>query len=92
MERHAEVEVLNDSYANDNQGYMSHRNAGGEKALAGKQTRNYDLEYTPLKFKLNDSFYEDTDSSEDEGVADYKIGGYHCMHVGEVLVGRYVII
>jgi serine/threonine-protein kinase SRPK3 len=23
---------------------------------------------------------------------DYKIGGYHCMHVGEVLINRYVII
>ena len=26
--------------------------------------------------------YEDSDSSEDEGLADYKIGGYHPMHVG----------
>jgi hypothetical protein len=26
--------------------------------------------------------YNDTDSSEDEGMADYKIGGYHPMHVG----------
>jgi hypothetical protein len=26
--------------------------------------------------------YEDTDSSEDEGLPDYKIGGYHPMHVG----------
>ena len=45
-----------------------------------------------MKFKLGESFYEDTDSSEDEGMPDYKIGGYHCMHVGEVLVSRYVII
>jgi serine/threonine-protein kinase SRPK3 len=36
--------------------------------------------------------YEDTDSSEDEGMPDYKIGGYHPMHVGEVLINRYVII
>jgi len=36
--------------------------------------------------------YEDTDSSEDEGLADYKIGGYHPMHVGEVLINRYLII
>ena len=54
--------------------------------------RGYDLGHTPLKYKLGDSFYEDSDSSEDEGLPDYKIGGYHCMHVGEVLVGRYVII
>jgi len=36
--------------------------------------------------------YEDTDSSEDEGLADYKIGGYHPMHIGEVLINRYVIV
>lgn len=30
---------------------------------------------------INDS-YEDSDSSEDEGLPDYKIGGYHPMHVG----------
>ena len=28
--------------------------------------------------------YEDSDSSEDEGLPDYKIGGYHPMHVGYV--------
>jgi serine/threonine-protein kinase SRPK3 len=72
---------------------MSHRppQNDGSKGKNAK-TRNYDLEYTPLKFKLGDSFYEDTDSSEDEGMPDYKIGGYHCMHVGEVMVNRYVII
>jgi hypothetical protein len=26
--------------------------------------------------------YDDSDSSEDEGLPDYKIGGYHPMHVG----------
>lgn len=36
--------------------------------------------------------YEDTDSSEDEGLQDYKIGGYHPMHIGEVLINRYVIV
>jgi hypothetical protein len=75
-----------------NAGYMSHRpQENGNKSKSNK-TRNYDLEYTPLKFKLGDSFYEDTDSSEDEGMPDYKIGGYHCMHIGEVMVNRYVII
>jgi hypothetical protein len=71
---------------------MSYRDYQGREGEKLRQTKIYDLDYTPLKFKLGDSFYEDTDSSEDEGVADYKIGGYHCMHVGEVLVGRYVII
>ena len=31
---------------------------------------------------LDDLSYEDTDSSEDEGMPDYKFGGYHPMHVG----------
>ena len=38
------------------------------------------------------SSYDDTDSSEDEGMPDYKFGGYHPMHVGEVLINRYLII
>lgn len=46
----------------------------------------------PLKDHINDSFFEDQDSSEDEGMPDYKIGGYHPVHVGEILLDRYVII
>lgn len=42
--------------------------------------------------KLYKFSYEDSDSSEDEGLADYKIGGYHPMHIGEVLINRYVIV
>lgn len=45
-----------------------------------------------MKFKIGESFYEDTDSSEDEGMADYKVGGYHCMHIGEVMINRFVIV
>jgi serine/threonine-protein kinase SRPK3 len=33
-----------------------------------------------------------SDQSEDEGIADYKIGGYHPVHIGEVLVDRYLIV
>ena len=50
------------------------------------------LPTTPLKDKLGASFYDDTDSSEDEGLVDNKIGGDHPMHVGEILIERYVII
>ena len=50
------------------------------------------LEAKPLKEELGDSFYDDSDSSEDEGLPDYKIGGYHPVHVGEVFKNRYVII
>lgn len=49
-------------------------------------------DFTPLKDKLGQSFFEDQDSSEDEGMPDYKIGGYHPVHVGEILLDRYVII
>ena len=34
----------------------------------------------------------DENDSEDEGIDDYKIGGYHPVHVGEVLLMRYVVI
>jgi hypothetical protein len=30
-------------------------------------------------------FQEMADDSEDEGIEDYKLGGYHPVHVGEVL-------
>ena len=49
-------------------------------------------DFTPLKNELNDSFFMDQDSSEDEGMPDYKHGGYHPVHVGEILMDRYVII
>lgn len=51
-----------------------------------------DDDFNPLRDELGESFYEDEDSSEDEGMPDYKIGGYHPIHVGEILLDRYVII
>ena len=30
--------------------------------------------------------------SEDEGIEDYKVNGYHPVHIGEILLNRYVII
>ena len=49
-------------------------------------------DFTPLKEKIDDTFFDDQDSSEDEGMPDYKIGGYHPIHVGEILMDRYIII
>ena len=49
-------------------------------------------DFTPLKEKIDDTFFDDQDSSEDEGMPDYKIGGYHPVHVGEILLDRYIII
>lgn len=50
------------------------------------------VEATPLIDELGASFYEDSDSSEDEGLPDYKHGGYHAVHVGEVYINRYIVI
>ena len=49
-------------------------------------------DFTPLKDKIEDNFFDEQDSSEDEGMPDYKIGGYHPVHVGEILLDRYIII
>ena len=38
--------------------------------------------------KYMDQEHED----EDEGIEDYKLGGYHTVHVGEVINNRYVVI
>ena len=34
----------------------------------------------------------ETDSSEDEGLNEYKISGYHPVHIGEILLNRYIIL
>ena len=41
---------------------------------------------------MNSSKYTDSNSSEDEGLEDYKIDGYHPVHVGEILLDRYIIM
>jgi len=51
-----------------------------------------ELDFTPLKDKVDADFFDNQDSSEDEGMPDYKIGGYHPVHVGEILLDRYIII
>ena len=41
---------------------------------------------------LADEFDKNSTYSEDEGIEDYKKGGYHPVFVGEILNGRYVIL
>ena len=41
---------------------------------------------------LADDYREEEGYSEDEGIEDYKKGGYHTVYVGEVLNDRYVIL
>ena len=38
------------------------------------------------------SRFADSDESEDEGIPDYKIGGYHPVHLGEIMIGRYIVV
>ena len=42
--------------------------------------------------KVTSSRFADSDQSEDEGIPDYKIGGYHPVHVGEIMINRYVVV
>ena len=44
------------------------------------------------KFNMNSPQYTDSNNSEDEGLEDYKIDGYHPVHIGEILLERYVIM
>ena len=41
---------------------------------------------------INSSRFTCLDDSEDDGLTDYKVNGYHPVHVGEVLLERYIII
>ena len=54
-----------------------------------KDKNPYNIIYYNQK-SLNSSI--DTDSSEDEGLGDYKISGYHPVHIGEILLNRYIIL
>ena len=42
--------------------------------------------------QVNSPQYTDSDNSEDEGLSDYKVNGYHPVHIGEVLLERYIIM
>jgi len=48
--------------------------------------------FTPLCEIINPEIFDESDSSEDEGLPDYRIGGYHPVHVGEVFLDRYIIV
>ena len=41
---------------------------------------------------MNSPQYTDSNTSVDEGLEDYKINGYHPVHIGEILLERYVIM
>ena len=41
---------------------------------------------------MNSPQYTDSNTSIDEGLEDYKINGYHPVHIGEILLERYIIM
>jgi|APFre7841882793_1041355.scaffolds.fasta_scaffold49302_1 serine/threonine-protein kinase SRPK3 len=45
-----------------------------------------------IKLNLNYRYADSNDDSEDEGIKEYQVGGYHPVHLGEVLIDRYIII
>ena len=54
-----------------------------------KKVNNYN--YYNQK-SVNPSNFTDSNKSQDEGLSEYKINGYHPVHVGEILLDRYVIM
>ena len=70
-----------------------------------KQPVSYDDEEVLVGYGTNAMIYNnntgESESSEDEGIEDYKIGGYHAVHIGyvlfpvirsEVYLQRYVVL
>ena len=49
------------------------------------------IKYYPSEH-MNSPQYTDSNSSVDEGLEDYKIDGYHPVHIGEILLERYIIM
>ena len=41
---------------------------------------------------VRNRYIDSDDDSEDEGIKEYQMGGYHPVHLGEVLIDRYVIV
>lgn len=83
-----------------NKGKANKQGADAEKGAndqdSARKPESVKSEDKPVK-ALRDNvpveqLFADSDQSEDEGIADYKIGGYHPVHLGEVLINRYVIL
>ena len=65
------------------------------KIFQKKEVPKYITSLSKLKYynnrKMDPPEYTEGDDSEDEGLSDYKPKGYHPVHVGEVLLDRYII-
>ena len=58
-----------------------------ETANKDKDSKQDQYEQEPVQLNYNEqpvypAKYTDSDNSEDEGMEDYKVGGYHPIHVG----------
>jgi hypothetical protein len=58
-----------------------------ESANEKKKKTKIEDKKEPISLNFNEqpvypAKYSDSDNSEDEGMEDYKIGGYHPVHVG----------
>ena len=62
-----------------------------EKRIAKIDFKSGPKNLNPASAFENESPEEEINNSEDEGIEDYKQGGYHPVFVGEVLIDRYVI-
>ena len=78
-------------------GSIKEKNKNNIKLKRGRKSKKLPpaspekIEYYNTK-KMNSPQYTDSNYSEDEGLEDYKIDGYHPVHVGEILLDRYVIM
>ena len=50
-----------------------------------------EIKYYP-QCEMNSPQYTDSNTSIDEGLEDYKPEGYHPVHIGEILLERYIIM
>lgn len=92
-ESFSEVSINDQSQSCDEDSALNLSRAGSTSTRpTNARNKPQAQDFTPLKEKIDDNFFDDQDSSEDEGMPDYKIGGYHPVHVGEILLDRYIII
>jgi len=48
----------------------------------GRESQMSNCQATCMSANIDFSSFDDSEESEDEGIPDYKIGGYHPVHVG----------
>ncbi len=82
MNSRKESENANSEYLSNNIANESNNNCKKTNQIKNtkEENKNDYLNYNELP--VHPSKYTDSDNSEDEGMEDYKVGGYHPVHVG----------